>query len=141
MSDNPFAPPTVEVQLPAAELTVPNAIRRNIAMACVGSFVWGAIALFNAVMAVRGHRVSGSLAWQFLDAVVILGLAFGINVYSRVCAVLAAVYFIYAVMFTYFMRGSFSAINLGLMLLCLYMYVQGAIGTFAYHKHLKQAAA
>ncbi|MBN8756444.1 MULTISPECIES: hypothetical protein [Variovorax] len=63
---------------------------------------------------------------------------FGIYKKSRVCAVLMLGYFAFA-KFVLISEGHVGASSLFMSLVFFYFYVQGVIGTFAYHKHLRQA--
>jgi serine/threonine-protein kinase len=75
-------------------------------------------------------------AWNLIDAALIFSLAFGIYKKSRRCAVLMLVYFVGSKIIVIADTGRFSGAFLSIVF--IYFYLQGVIGTFTYHKLLKQ---
>jgi serine/threonine-protein kinase len=76
---------------------------------------------------------------KLIDVALILGLTYGIYRKSRVCALLMLVYFLISklIMIEHDSKGS----GLVMAVIFLYYYVQGVLGTFAYHKHIRVAPA
>jgi len=140
MSDDRFAPPGTEVLMPEMAQEVPEAIRKKIRLAWGAGLVSAAVTLIFVLIAVSGTSLLGFGLAQLLDVAVILGLSFGIYKRSRVCSVLMLLYFVYS-KFLMMRIGGISGGNVFTSLLFLYFYIQGVIGTFAYHRHLKQKVA
>ena len=110
-----------------------NRALRKIKVAWVAAVVAGVVTL-AAVVSVTDTQVVGVSSWNFIDVVLIFGLAFGIYKKSRVCAIIMLIYFILSkiIMWTV----SPSPIGLPVTVLFLYCFVQGVIGTFQYHRLL-----
>ncbi|HEX7863685.1 MAG TPA: hypothetical protein VF555_01985 [Variovorax sp.] len=140
MSDDRFAPPGVEVLMPAVEAEVPDAILRKIRNAWIAGLVSATVTLIFVLIAIAGTSLLGMSAYQLVDVVVILGLAFGIYKKSRICAVLMLAYFVWAKI-VLIQMGHAGGSGLFMAVVFFYFYVQGVIGTFAYHKHLRQKVA
>jgi len=139
MSDSGFTPHNTESTIPASpSSTVPVDVLKKIKNAWIAGLISGAATLVVTLLAVSGVQLLGFSAWEFVDVALILGLTYGIYRKSRVCAVLMVIYFaaskILIVMETGKPTGGFMAI------IFLYFYVQGVLGTFAYHKHIEDAA-
>jgi hypothetical protein len=137
MSDNPFAPPRSEVLMPIVAPDVPDAILKKIRNAWTAGLISAVITTIVVLIAMSGTSILGMSAYQLIDVAVILGLTFGIYKKSRVCAVLMLGYFAFA-KYVLISEGHAGGSSLFMSLIFFYFYVQGVIGTFAYHKHLKQ---
>ena len=72
----------------------------------------------------------------FLDAAVIGALGFGIGKKSRICAVLALVVYLSEQAFAY-VKG-FGSWNIAVLVIIVFLFVNAARGTFAYHRLKKQ---
>lgn len=72
--------------------------------------------------------------WMWLDAVLTIGLAFGILVQkSRICAVVMLVYFIFSKLLQLGMMTVWSFLTAAVF---IGLYIVGVIGTFQYHDQL-----
>ena len=76
-----------------------------------------------------------------VDVAIALGLSFGIYRRSRACAVLMICYDLFCIVAGEVEKGNGAALNAGYLIALLYFFVQGARGTFAYHKLTRQQAA
>lgn len=140
MSDDRFAPPGAEVSVPVVASEVPDSVRKKIRNAWIAGLVSAATTLVFVLVAMSGTNLFGFSAMQLIDVGIILGLTFGIYKKSRICAVLMLVYFVIAKI-DLMLQPDVGTRGIFLSLVFFYFYLQGVIGTFAYHKHLKQAAA
>ena len=86
----------------------------------------------------NGDQLMGFSVWNLSDVVLIFGLTFGIYKKSRTCAVVMLAYFLISKIIIISQTGSFNGSLLAIVF--IYYYVYGVIGTFAYHKHLKENA-
>ncbi|WP_432727239.1 hypothetical protein [Variovorax sp. W6] len=137
MSDDRFAPPGAEVLMPEMAREVPDAILRKIRNAWIAGLVSAAVTLVFVLIAVAGTSLIGMSAYQLLDVVLILGLAFGIYKKSRICAVLMLAYFVWAKV-VLIRLGHANGTGLVMAAVFFYFYLQGVIGTFAYHRYQRQ---
>jgi serine/threonine-protein kinase len=137
MSDDRFAPPGAEVLMPAAVSDVPEAILKKIRSAWIAGLISAAVTVIFVLIAISGTSLLGMSAYQFVDVALILGLTFGIYRKSRICAVLMLAYFVWAKV-VLIQQGHANGIGLFMAVVFFYFYLQGVIGTFGYHKHLKQ---
>lgn len=137
MSDDRFAPPSAEVFTPEAAPQVPDAVLKKIRLAWMAGLFSSAVTLVLVLLALSGTSLLGFGMAELVDVALMLGLTFGIYKKSRTCAVLMLLYFLLSKFFL-FQQGAIGAGSAVSALLFVYFYVQGVIGTFAYHKHLKQ---
>ena len=127
--ENPYAAPNSVLSDPVE--MVPEEILKKIRYAWIAATVSAGITLLITVGAMLGESILGFSAWNLLDVVLILGLAFGIYMKSRVCAVIMLIYFIASKIILMVEAGQPSGL---LMTLAFgYLYAQGVFGTFAYH--------
>ncbi|MGJ7500997.1 hypothetical protein ACSFBF_11610 [Variovorax sp. ZT5P49] len=137
MSDDRFAPPGTEVLMPVAAPDVPDAILKKIRSAWIAGLISAAVTVIFVLIAILGTSMLGIGAYQLIDVALILGFTFGIYKKSRICAVLMLAYFVWAKI-VLIQQGHANGIGLFMAVVFFYFYLQGVIGTFAYHKHLKQ---
>ncbi|WP_418129456.1 hypothetical protein ABL849_25215 [Variovorax sp. 375MFSha3.1] len=138
MSDAPSVSPVVESSLPVVEPAVPPAVLRKIHHAWIASVVF---AIFVAVIILLSGAMFGLIAMPLVIVATVAVTAYGISRRSRLCAIAMLAYFI-ALMIMVLLRGHQIGIKaLVIPSLLLYFHVQGVIGTFAYHRHLKQKVA
>lgn len=135
MSTNPYAPPTSDVTIEDVTPEVPAEILKKIKGAWVAGLISAAMTLLVTVLTISGSKVAGFNAWNFIDVVLILALAFGIFKKSRTCAVIMFAYFVISKILIVMNTGRFDGAVMAIAF--LYFYAQGMAGTFAYHKHLK----
>lgn len=140
MSDDRFAPPGTEVLMPETAQEVPAATLKKIRNAWIAGLVSAAVTLIFVLIAVAGTSLIGMSVYQLFDVAVILGLAFGIYKKSRICAVLMLAYFVWAKI-VLIRLGHANGSGLFMAAVFFYFYLQGVIGTFAYHRYLKQKVA
>lgn len=137
MSPDPYATPTSTVGIESPALLVPHEILTKIKRAWVTGVISGSITLLVTLLAVAGISFMGADAWFFFDVALIFGLTFGIYRKSRVCAVLMLIYFVASKIINIVQTGEFSGWLVGLLF--AYLYFQGVVGTFAYHRFIKGA--
>jgi hypothetical protein len=135
MSENPNASVPVDV-ITAPIGVAPDAVLKKIRNAWIAAAISAGITLSFVFLAISGTSIAGVSAWEFLDVALAAGLAFGIYKKSRTCAVAMLVYFIISRVLVISETGKLGSIVIALAF--LYFFVQGVIGTFAYHKHIKR---
>lgn len=138
MQSNPYSPPVADVDLEANKIEVPVEILKRIRNAWVTGIISGSITLIFTLIAMNGDQLMGFSVWNLSDVVLIFGLTFGIYKKSRTCAVVMLAYFLISKIIIISQTGSFNGSLLAIVF--IYYYVYGVIGTFAYHKHLKENA-
>ena len=138
MQSNPYSPPSAEVHLEPNKIEVPELILKRIKNAWITGIISGSITLIFTLIAMNGNQLMGFSVWNLSDVVLIFGLTFGIYKKSRTCAVVMLAYFLISKFIIISQTGSFNGSLLAIVF--IYYYVYGVIGTFAYHKHLKENA-
>ncbi|MYN02925.1 hypothetical protein GTP41_12520 [Pseudoduganella sp. DS3] len=133
---NPYLPPVADVAVERAMPEVPPEVQKKIKQAWIAGAISGSMTLLFTLLAISGTKAAGFNAWNFIDVVLIFGLAFGIYKKSRACAVLMLVYFVVSKILIAIETGSVSGTVLAIIF--IYYYAQGIAGTFAYHKLVKQ---
>ncbi len=99
----------------------------------------GITAVFS-VVAMLGKSLAGVTAFSILDVLLLLGLAFGMHRRSRTCAVILLAYFLLSKVLQYMVvsasaTGRISVVSgIPMALIFIYLYTQGVIGTFAWHR-------
>jgi hypothetical protein len=139
VSTNPYAPPKSDVELEEKDLaeSVPEDVLKKIKQAWVAGIISSAVTLVATLVAMSGVKVLSYGAWELIDVALLLGLTYGIYRNSRVCAVLMLVYFLAAKLIMLRNGGQGGGLVLGIVF--LYYYARGVMGTFAYHKHMRQS--
>ena len=138
MHINPYSPPVADVDLEPNKVEVPELILKRIKNAWITGIVSGTMTLLFTLIAMYGTNLLGFSVWNLSDVVLIFGLTFGIYKKSRTCAVVMLAYFLISKFIIISQTGSFNGSLLAIVF--IYYYVYGVIGTFAYHKHLKENA-
>lgn len=138
MQTNPYSPPSADVQLEPRNIDVPEEILKRIKNAWITGIISGTITLIFTLIAMNGNQLMGFSIWNLSDVVLIFGLTFGIYKKSRACALAMLAYFILSKIIIIAQTGSYNGGILAIVF--IYYYVYGVIGTFAYHKHLKENA-
>ena len=140
MSDSRYTPSNAVLELAdnSSPTAVPVEVLKKIKTAWIAGLISTAFTLIVTLLAVFGVRLLGFDAWEFVDVALLVGLTYGIYRKSRACAVLMVIYFVASKILLFIQTGKPSGIVLGLVF--AYFYVQGVVGTFAYHKHIQQAA-
>lgn len=133
---NPYLPPVADVAVERAMPEVPPEVQKKIKQAWIAGAISGSMTLLFTLLAISGTKAAGFNAWNFIDVVLIFGLAFGIYKKSRACAVLMLVYFVVSKILIAIETGSVSGTVLAIIF--IYYYAQGIAGTFAYHQLVKQ---
>ena len=141
MSTNPYAPPKSEVELQEQDVSesVSEDVRKQIKQAWAAGLISAAITLLVTLLAMSGIKIMSFSAWELIDVALILGLTYGIYRKSRACALLMLVYFLIskALLFAQDSKGN----GIVMSLIFGFYYVQGVRGTFAYHRHVREALA
>lgn len=113
---------------------------RAINLACGGGVVSGLFTLNDSIIAWFGYSFARAAIFNFLGAILIFGMTFGIYKKNKVCAIILFVYWVASksvaskVMYVQpkgYLPGIFIAILFG------YFFFEGIRGTFAYHKIVK----
>jgi hypothetical protein len=135
MSNNPYAPPAAPVADIAPTTVVPAEVLKKIRNAWVAGAISTTVTLVITTLAVAGTRLLGFTGWEFFDVALLAGLTFGIYKRSRACAMVMVAYFVISKVLLIRSTGQANGLVLGAVF--LYFYIQGAIGTFAFHRALK----
>ena len=112
----------------------------------MGAFVCGIISSVITILSsgyalIVGKYSAGGMqisAYTLVDAVIMIGLTIGIHFKSRICATIFAIYWLWNKYM--FWKISLDPASYLVGMVFLFFYVQGALGTFAYHKQ-KAASA
>jgi len=141
VSTNPYAPPKSDVELGERDVSesVPEAVLKKINQAWAAGLISAGITFLVTIFAIFGVKLLSFNAWELLDVALILGLTYGIYRKSRVCAVLMLIYFLISKLLMIQQNPKQSGMVLGVFF--AYFYVQGVLGTFAYHRHIREALA
>lgn len=112
-------------------------IAKKIKNAWVAGAISGGLTLVVVLIAIfSGKDIAGIDAWSLIDVVFILGFSYGVYRKSRTCAILLFVIFLLSKVITWVDSGRPSGLPLALVF--LWYYAQGIVGTFAYHKALRE---
>ena len=108
--------------------------KKQIRNACIAGTISGVLTLLVTLISASGVDIPGLDfdLWNLFDVLLIFGLTFGIYNKNRVCAVLMLVYFVGSKVLMWKESGSVS--GLGMAALFGYFFLQGILGTFAYHR-------
>lgn len=131
--------PSQKANTKALESDVSTNILRKIKFAWIASVVSGITTLAISLYILSGNNVLNNAGGLF-DAILIFGMALGIYKKSRICAVLMFVYFISSKIILFQEAGEFNGRQISIVLSAIFFWIflQGVIGTFAYHKHIKK---
>ena len=110
--------------------------RRHVRNACVAGLVSAGVTL---VLSVGG--LFGFTLWELVDAVLIVGLTYGIWKFSRICAVVMLAYFVIGRVMLWAQTGMPRSIGLLVALVFIYFYGQAVRATFGYHKTRRSSTA
>lgn len=137
MSQHNHQPVRTMKQPTSASSAVPQqkALTR-IRNAWIAGLISTVVTSFFVALAVSGTSLAGFTAWEAIDVGVTAALTFGIFRKSRICAVLMLIYFTACKVI--FLVNTESTSGLAITLAFIWIYVNGVLGTFAYHKHVKQ---
>jgi hypothetical protein len=119
-----------------------SSAKTGIRMAWILCLLSGGLTLAVTLAAMDSPQVAlqtGLSAWNLIDVVLILGLAVGIFLKNRACAVLLLTYCLISKVIQ-IASGLASPSAIGIGILCAHAFFNGVRGTFTYHK-LKQTAA
>ena len=116
-----------------------NNALKDIKNAWVAGCIAGALTLAATLWAMSGVKILSFNAFSLIDVAVVVGLAFGIYKKSRVCAVLMLINFLFAKFMLFQESGRTS--DIPLILVFVYYYYKGVLGTFSYHKLVGKANA
>lgn len=135
MTTNPYSPPAADLAIEQPMPEIPPEVLKKIKGAWIAGVISGCMTLLITLMAMGGTNVLGFNAWNFIDVVLIFGLAFGIYKKSRACAVSMLVYFVISKILIAIEGGKMSGLVLSIIF--IYYYAQGVAGTYAYQKLVK----
>lgn len=140
MSDiNPYATPQAAVsETPRAALDVPEDILKHIKHGWIAALVSGTLTLLMTAATMAGDTANaGTHAWNFVDVLLIFGLAFGIFRNSRAAATAMFFYFLLSKIIMMVETGAPSGVVLGLLFLIFYFRAMTA--TYRYHRFVRHA--
>jgi hypothetical protein len=124
---------TKEKEIKAEEKISPlDTAIKDIKNAWMAGVVSGVLTLGITLIAMSGVKILSYGAFELIDVALVFGLTFGIYKKSRVCAVLMLIYFLFSKFMLFQESGKFSGIPL--ILVFIYYYYKGILGTFNYHK-------
>src|SRR5437016_148421 len=109
---------------------------RHVRNACVAGLVSAGVTL---VLSVGG--LFGFTLWELVDAILIVGLTYGIWKFSRICAVVLLAYFVIGRVMLWAQNGMPGSIGLLVAVVFIYFYGQAVRATFGYHKTRRITAA
>lgn len=137
MERNLYAPPEAAVaDVPERAVAVPDDVLKKIRGAWMAGAFSTVITLGLTLLAFAGTSVAGFDAWNLVDVFLVAGLTWGIYRRSRFAAVAMIAYFVFSKVLMFAEGGKPSGAIWALLF--LYLYVQGARGTFQYHRLAKQ---
>lgn len=136
---NPYATPEAAVRnLPAQTFDVPEDITSPIKHGWIAALVSGTLTLLiTAAALARDLPNAGTHAWNFLDVVLIFGLAFGIYRKSRTAATVMFFYFLLSKILIMVESGMPTGVVFGIVFLIFYFRAMAA--TYRYHRFIRQA--
>jgi serine/threonine-protein kinase len=103
---------------------------------------WIAAAFAGALTAICAFlRIYGLNGFNFVDAALLLGMAYGIYRGSRVCAIIALIYDLLSQAFLLTHGRSLNFIGLFSTIAFVVLYTLGVVGTFAMHSRRRSPAA
>lgn len=112
--------------------------KKAIRQGAVAGFISAGITLIIVSIAVLGHGAGVLQTWNdpinFLDVVLILGLAFGVLRRSRTSAILLLLYFILAKILLFNEGGGGRGGAIVMAIIFIYFFGRAVLGTFAYHR-------
>jgi hypothetical protein len=138
-SDNPYMAPE-EAMVPRPSVEIPPEILAKIKHATIAGVVSGCITLAITLFALAGNSILGFTGLELIDVALIFGLTFGIYKKSRTCAVIMLLYFVISKIVLIAENGAAGSGGI-VALVFLYYYFQGMVGTFQYHKLLRESYA
>jgi predicted Zn finger-like uncharacterized protein len=108
--------------------------KKPIRNACIAGTISGVLTLLVSLICASGVDIPGLDfdLWNLFDVLLIFGLTFGIYKKNRVCAVLMFVYFVGSKVLMWKESGSVSGLSMAALF--GYFFLQGILGTFAYHR-------
>lgn len=122
--------PTATVAPPVPSIA--SNIARKIKPARITGCISGAVTLTITLVAMAGVWALEFSGWSLLDVALIFRLSYGIYKKSRTCAVVMLVFFVISKIILMMEAGKPSGLLVALIF--GYFYVQGILGTFAFHK-------
>jgi len=136
MEGNVYKAPAADLGV-QPEIEIPEDIRKRINggfIAALVSGVWTLILSLVAIYSSIGDSLFG--IWTLIDVVLIFALAFGIYKRSRFAASFMVAYFLLSKVLIVLNTGRVTGLILAIIF--AYYFIRAMIGTFQYHKLLKQ---
>lgn len=135
MENTPYEPPASDVDV-YKEVEVPKEILKKIKSGWIASLISASVNLIIILTSLVSHKESALFdVWTLIDVVLVYVLAFFYFRKSRIASTLMFCYFIYAKIYIIYETGRPDGIILSLVF--LYFFFQGMMGTYQYHKILK----
>ena len=139
MTDNPYRPPSVSVERAEDPVAIPDKILKRIRNGWLAGVVSTAITVVFTVISMLGSRILDLDAYAFIDVAIMLGLSYGVYRKSRVCALLMFAFFTLNKLIMWTNAGTPTGLPLSLVF--FFMFGQGVVGTFQYHRVARAARA
>ena len=139
VESNPYKAPTAKLDLEEPDLDVPPKIAMKIKVAWIAGLISAGITLVFVGMALMGKPVLGVDAWALVDVALMAGLSFGVFRKSRTCAILLLALFALNKILMFEQTGTVT--GLPLTLVFLYLFIQGVVGTFQFHRWKRENAS
>ncbi len=137
MSINPYKAPTADLEVAEPGLIVPQEIARKIKSGWVTGLVSVVITTISILISLAGTSIAGIDAWALFDVALVAGFSYGVFKKSRICAVLLLAFFTLNKVLMWIAAGSTTGLLLALVF--FWLFFQGALGTFQFHRWKRNA--
>lgn len=137
VEENPYKAPEAEL-VTENEIDVPQKILKKIQGAWIAGIVSICITVAFTVASLSGNDLLGLDETAFIDVILMCIFAYGIYKKSRISAVLMLLLFALNKAIMWSQAGALN--GLGVALIFFWFYTQGVIGTFQYHRFMKNNA-
>lgn len=135
MNDEVYSTPQSNLDM-EKNIDVPEDVLKKIRNAWVAGLISIVVTFVFTLISILGTDILGLDAFAFVDVFLMAIFTFGIYKKSRTCAVLMLLLFAANKVIMWFESGSVSGLPVSLIF--LYFYFMGVVGTFQYHKIIKQ---
>ncbi|WP_454831653.1 hypothetical protein [Pseudoxanthomonas wuyuanensis] len=137
--NDPYATPQSEIREPAVNaIEVPEEITRHIRYGWIAAVVSGTLTLAMTLIVILGQSEDALLGiWNFVDVVLIFGLALGIYRSSRIAATLMFGYFLLSKILIMMETGKPDGLVLSIVFLIFYF--RAMLSTFRFHSFIDHA--
>jgi hypothetical protein len=135
LNQNPYEAPTADVTK-NSEIDVPKKILQKIKNGWIAAIISGVMTLGVMLLVINTGEINNLVdIWTSVDVILIFSLAFGIYKKSRFAATAMFLYFLLSKIWMIVETGRPSGLLMGIIF--LYFYFQAMVGTYQYHKIMK----